>query len=327
MSNYVKKVGFGVAAVALPVIAGVAVWQIKEADDANNELLEKGFNYDDKALRHVDPALIGWEEVAQLQTHQDRPTCIAVAADGAVIVGGDGLVSIVGKTPATFAISGKATAIASDASGDIYIAIKDHIEVYSRGGERKAGWQSVSPQSHITSLALTGDTLWLADSGTRVGRVLAYSKAGERLREIAARNDKAGIKGISTPSPHMDLAVTADGNVWVANPGNHQMELYSPTGELLKSFGEAGTSIEQFLGCCNPSDFTLLADGRIVTGEKGVARVKLYADDGHLVSVIAPPTAFTSNRAGVDIAADSAGRVLVLEPGTSVIRLFAEKRQ
>ena len=83
--------------------------------------------------------------------------------------------------------------------------------------------------------------------------------------------------------------------------------------------------MEQFLGCCNPSDFALLSDGRIVTAEKGVPRVKVFKDDGHFQSVVATPDSFGDNRAGLHLAADADGRVLVLEPGTNSIRIFAAK--
>ena len=119
--------------------------------------------------------------------------------------------------------------------------------------------------------------------------------------------------------------MTPDGNLWVANPGRHQLELYTPAGELLRSFGQSGNAIDQFLGCCNPSDFALLSDGRIVTAEKGVPRVKVFKDDGHLQTVVAGPDSFGDNRAGLDIATDSAGRILILEPGTASIRVFAAK--
>jgi hypothetical protein len=104
------------------------------------------------------------------------------------------------------------------------------------------------------------------------------------------------------------------------------LELYSPAGELLGSFGQSGTGIEQFVGCCNPSDFTLLSDGRIVTAEKGIARVKVYQPDGHFVSVVAGPDSFSGNRQGLGLAADANGHVLVLEPGTNRIKMFAEKQ-
>jgi len=59
-----------------------------------------------------------------------------------------------------------------------------------------------------------------------------------------------------------------------------------------------------------------------VTGEKGMARVKLYKPDGHFDCVVATPHAFAQNMLGLDVATDSAGRVYVLEPGSRQVRIF-----
>ncbi len=328
-SSAVKRFGVGAAIVALPVAAAVTVWELKQQDDANNDELERGFKYDDAALRQVDPALIAWKEAGQIQTGMSKPTCIAVLPDGRLLVGGDQAAKVLdagGRELLSFPIAGQATAIAGSRSGDIYVALKDHIEVHGPDGVKRAQWGSVGAGGHISSIAVGEKAIYVADSGLRFGRALIYGFDGSSQGELAKARSADGVPGIITPSPHMDIAVASDGNIWVANPGRHQLELYSPTGELQRAFGQGGTGIDQFLGCCNPSDFALLSDGRIVTAEKGVPRIKLYKDDGHFVNVVAAPASFGGNRAGLDIAADGSGNVLVLEPGTSTIRVFAENK-
>ena len=323
-----RKLGIGLAVVALPVAAAMTVWELKQRDDASNDELERGFRYDDAAMRQVDPALIGYHEVSQIQTGMQKPACIAMGADGKLYVAAKELVKVFdsgGQAVRSFAISGEPTAIAADVAGQVYVALRYHVEVFGVDGARKASWSGLGPTAHISSVAVGHDRVYVADSGQRAGRVLAYALDGSSAGELAKADAKGGVPGIITPSSHMDVAVAADGNVWVANPGRHQLELYSPAGELLRSFGQSGTAIDQFLGCCNPSDFALLSDGRIVTAEKGVPRVKVFRDDGHFQNVVAAPASFGDNRAGLDVVTDSTGRVLVLEPGTSAIRVFAEK--
>lgn len=324
----VRKIGIGLAVVALPVAAAVGLWEFKQRDDASNDELERGFKYDDAAMRQIDPALIGYAQVAQIQTGMQKPTCISLGTDGKLYVAGKELVKVLdltGKELRSFAITGEATAVTADAVGRVYVGLRDHVEVFSSDGTRAATWSTVGPTSHISSIAVSRDRVYVADSGQRFGRALVYALDGSSAGELAKADAKAGIPGIITPSSHMDVAVTPDGNIWVANPGRHQLELYTPAGELLRSFGQSGNAIDQFLGCCNPSDFALLSDGRIVTAEKGVPRVKVFKDDGHFQSVVATPDSFGDNRAGLDIAADSAGRILILEPGTSSVRIFAAK--
>jgi hypothetical protein len=126
------------------------------------------------------------------------------------------------------------------------------------------------------------------------------------------------------PSPHMDVAVAADGTVWIANPGNHRVEGYNREGQLQKVWGRFGTQVDAFFGCCNPSDFALLSDGSFVTAEKGLARVKQYDSDGKFQCVVATPQAFAENMMGLDVATDSTGKLYVLEPGTKVVRVFGK---
>ena len=323
-----RKFGIGLALVALPVAAAVTVWQLKQDQDKNNDELERGFKYDDTALRQIDPKLIGYHEVGKLSAGMAKPTCMGIGPAGQIYIAGDRLAKVLDSRGAeilSFPLDGEATCIAAGLAGDIYIGVGSHVQVYHSDGKFKASWVSLGVGSQISSIAVGEKSIYVADSGSRVGHLVVFDLDGNRTGELAKENPKAGIAGIITPSTHMNGAVSADGNIWVANPGRHQLEQYSPAGELLKSLGQSGTGIEQFLGCCNPSDFALLSDGRIVTAEKGVPRVKVYKDDGHLVSVVAGPDNFGANRQGINLAGDAQGRVLVLEPGTSDIRIFAEK--
>ena len=70
-----------------------------------------------------------------------------------------------------------------------------------------------------------------------------------------------------------------------------------------------------------------------MTAEKGICRVKVYSEDGRFESVVAGPESF----AGLDgesgssetehapcVAIDSKGRVLILDPAGSKVRVFKE---
>ena len=71
-----------------------------------------------------------------------------------------------------------------------------------------------------------------------------------------------------------------------------------------------------------------------MTAEKGIPRVKVYSADGQFESVVAgpeqflpTPTASSETRPEhrlkvLDVAADSKGRVLVLDPNARNVRIF-----
>ena len=75
-----------------------------------------------------------------------------------------------------------------------------------------------------------------------------------------------------------------------------------------------------FFGCCNPAQLAVLPDGRFVTAEKGIPRVKIYARDGSFQTVVAGPSQLTDTPA--DLAADRHGRVLVLDGRAAKVRVF-----
>ena len=94
--------------------------------------------------------------------------------------------------------------------------------------------------------------------------------------------------------------------------------------------------MSRFQGCCNPTQFVLLDDGSVVTSEKGLPRVKVLDKAGALTSVVAGPELFLPLRCPtadctkgktLDLAVDSHGRILVLDPSSSTVRIFTKKKE
>ena len=61
-----------------------------------------------------------------------------------------------------------------------------------------------------------------------------------------------------------------------------------------------------------------------MTAEKGLVRIKLYNPAGNLLGVVAGPRDFPDGIVGLDVAADSKGRILVLDPVAAVVRVYVE---
>ena len=96
--------------------------------------------------------------------------------------------------------------------------------------------------------------------------------------------------------------------------------------------------ITGFCGCCNPINLALLPDGRYVTCEKGLPRVKIYSERGEFESVVAGAESFPENaracaskglgdctQGGLDVVADSRGRIYILDFVTSEVRVMQRK--
>ncbi len=55
--------------------------------------------------------------------------------------------------------------------------------------------------------------------------------------------------------------------------------------------------------------------------------MKVYSAEGELLSVVVPPEEFARSTVGIDLAIDPSGRVAVLDPHRSNIRIYQETVQ
>lgn len=319
-----RKIGLTVAMVAAPVGAYALYQHLEDATEKKNSDLEKSFAYDLSAMKQIDPALIKYREVRQIDPAMSNPQAIAIDAQGNLLVAGGKQVrrlSATGMPMGEFVAVGEVVCITPGSDGRVFVGLIDHVEVYSGEGKLLANWQAFSPRSRLTSIAVASNgDVFVADQGNE--RVWRCDGNGKVINEIGRADAARGYEGLRVPSPHMDLAIGADGLLWVANPGRHRLEAYSPDGTLERYWGDFGTVIESFPGCCNPADFVLMVDGSFITAEKGVARVKRYLNDGRFESVVAAPAAFSENMTGLDLAGGADGLVYVLERGARQVRVF-----
>ncbi len=305
-----KFFGVGLGALTAAGLAGC-----DRPQRAEKPPLDARFTYDISRYEHTDPSLLLYEETNRFATGFAEPKCLAVAGD-TILVGGD-------KSLKTFDNDGKqlrardlpAPPHAIAATG--LIAFRDHFE----------GGQPLGENVHLTAIAQSGDNVYVADAGHR--EVLRCNAGGVILSRI---------KGFVVPSPYFDLHIGPDGLLWVVNPGKHRIEAYTLDGQYETGWGETAMNVEGFCGCCNPAYVTRLPDGRFVTSEKGLTRVKVYDVKGRFEGVVAGPEQLVKNRDlarracancqvgfGMPIAADSRGRVLVLDPVTKDVRIFTPK--
>ncbi|MEI8196643.1 MAG: hypothetical protein WCI73_12095 [Phycisphaerae bacterium] len=343
-----------VPAVALvAAAAGVAGgWYLHDLGRSRDQAVLANAQYDDSSARQVDAKLLTWREVGSINTKLANVKGMALLAEGGVAVVGErtlriwwpGIVKrLIESGNATtepfqsIALSAPPTAVAVGSSGIYYVAERDRVELFEPTGQRLSTSFSLPKDAAgntpwITCIAVTDQAVYLADAGRRV--VVQMDHAGHTVAEFGRKDESKHAPGLIVPSPHLDVAVIepstpgGEPTIWISNPGRHQLEAYNPQGDLLESWGKAGTSIDLFTGCCNPTDFALLKDGRFVTAEKGTPRVKIYSADGQFESVVAGPDTFgldPAAAAGVDVAVDRRNRIWVMDPARRVVRVYEPK--
>ena len=308
---------------------------------AEKPRLDAHFVYDISAFEHTDPALLLYSEVSQIPTGMQEPKCIAIGPNDTLFIGGDQAVKIFSKdgTPQTvIALPAKPNALAPAEQGRLLVALKDHIEAYDLTGKLLFKGESLGAQAVLTGVALMGENIFVADAGNReIVRCDANGKILGRFGRIGAKD---GTPGFLIPSPYFHVLAGSEGVIWVNNPGRHHLEAYTPDGKFETAWGQPGMNVEGFCGCCNPVAFARLPNGRFVTSEKGLNRIKIYDAQGKFIGVVAGPEQLIKDRElarkacadcqvgfGYDVACDSQGRVLALDPVTRAVRIFAPKQK
>jgi sugar lactone lactonase YvrE len=204
--------------------------------------------------------------------------------------------------------------------GRVYVGSPDRIDVYDDGGAHVTGFTAgeTGTPADVTAIAVVGTDILVADASARVIR--RYGVEG-KPRGLIGNQNKTG--GFILPNRSLDIGVDASGTVYATDTGRHQVTAWALDGSPLGKFGRFGMSApEDFVGCCNPVNLALTPDGKVVTGEKMVARVKVYDPDGTLLAVIGPEH-FDPSTTHIHLAVDSRGRILAADPVRREVKIFS----
>jgi sugar lactone lactonase YvrE len=286
------------------------------------------YAYDLKSLSAGDSSRIMYTETQQFGTGLTAIHGIALDhADRIYVCGENGfeIYDPAGKIVSKSDLEGTVSCIFVDQGGRIYLGMQDHVEIFDHSGRQMMKWKTCGDNAIITSIAVTGRNVYVADAGNKV--VYHYDLSGNLVQKTGEKDPARGIPGFVIPSPYFDLGIGSAGELWVVNPGRHQFEQYNDGGDLISSWGISSMTLEGFCGCCNPSNFAFLSDGSFVTAEKGIERIKVYGPDGAFKCLVAGPDAFIEGTRGIDVAVDSKDRIFALDPEKKLIRIFSLNKQ
>jgi hypothetical protein len=330
MTNNTKQssrrafLGCGSARLALAAGASLLLARPGRAADRGRN----PFAYDVERYRRTDPALVAYDRVKHFPSPRPEPRRVGIGPDDRLHLAAGNAIAVLdgeGRVTSEIRCGGVVHALAVSAEGTVYAGLRDHLEVFDPKGKRLAAWATPEGRPFLTGLAVGESDVFVADAGNRV--VWRHDLAGNRLGTIGRRDPDRNIPGIVLPSPVLDVAIGRDGLLRVNNAGRHRVELYTFDGGLELFWGRFSMAMEGFSGCCNPVGLALLEDGRTVTFEKGLPRVKIYEATGRFESVVAGTEMFADTGSaaaiarpddrvysGLDGVVDSAGRVIILDP-------------
>jgi hypothetical protein len=295
------------------------------------------FAYDLTHFSRTDPKLVAYEQTASWKCPHAEPRRISAGPDDRLYICAGNYVSVMsrdGLRGLEIALTDAARCVTVAQDGTAYVGLRDHIEVFDPKGQRKATWDSPGKKSWLTGLALSENDVFAADSGNRI--LLRYDKSGKFVSRIGEKNKDRDVPGFILPSPYLGVVIARDGLLRVNNPGRHRVETYTFNGDFEGAWGQPTAAISGFCGCCNPVGLALLPDGRFVTCEKGLPRVKVYSAEGQFESVVAGTESFPENakacsglndcvHGGLDAAVDSEGQVYILDFVAGDVRVMRRK--
>jgi len=288
--------------------------------------------YDLSAYERIDPDHILYRQSRQFPVELSRVQRLEHDGNGRILVAG-------GKTVAVFAVDGTALdriemtapihCLHALQDGRLVVGMKDRFSLLDGDGQILHTSEPLGQQSFLTAITSLGDDLFVADAGQR--EVMRCDLQG-RVRAFFGKRSRYDNPGFTVPSPYFDLATDPAGFLFIVNPGQLRVERFDPDGRFLGAWGGPGMNIDQFCGCCNPVYIHRMADGRLITSEKGLTRINLYDQEGNYLGTVAGGDQLIQDRSpvkrlGFDIVSDREKRIYALDPYQHRVRVFEPIRQ
>ncbi|MCA9185286.1 MAG: hypothetical protein R3E01_31690 [Pirellulaceae bacterium] len=331
--HIVVFIAAGCAAVAAVVLARHDPWKNAKDDLPDSFQLQVPEYYVPAAEE------IGYHEELTIPVTNDRVHAIAVGMSGDIYVGGNDLITVwdmTGNLLREWHVDGTTMALAAAGDDDktqVYVALEDRILQCDGTGQIVGTLADGDGKAVFTCVVAGPDGVFAADAAHRV--VYQWDADGTLRRTFSGTHADDEPSGFVVPSPQFDCVVS-DGMVHIVNPGKRQIESYSiSTGDLESVWGETGSGKAGFFGCCNPSHLALLSDGRFVTSEKGISRIKVHDVAGQFVAFVAGAEQLDvklgatldsqccSNPCTFDVAVAN-DCIYVLDPFEKKVRVFVE---
>jgi len=253
-----------------------------------------------------------------------RESLLDVGADhsGQVVALGDGHVRVFtagGENLRQWRAFDGAECLAVGPDGRVYVGGAGRVDVFDGAGQRAGGFSfgDAGKPASVSAVAVHGADILVADASARLIR--RFDASGRQLGLIG---DRGKTKTFMLPNGKLDVDIDAAGVVRATDSGRHQVTAWALDGTPIGRFGKFGMrDPADFVGCCNPINVATTPDGKVVTSEKMVARVKVFEPDGRLLAVIGTEH-FDPMCTQIPLAVDPTGRILAADPVRRLIRAF-----
>ena len=207
--------------------------------------------------------------------------------------------------------------VAVDGEDRVYLMCRgDHpVLIYDQKGKFLRSWGEgdFSYRTHGIYVAPNG-TIFCTDDGQHTVR--QFTPEGKLLMTLGTKNtpsdsgyDGKSLDSIRRGAPPFNrptnVAIGPKGDIYITDGyGNARVHMFSPTGQLKRSWGEPGKGPGQFH---LPHGIAVAADGRVFVCDREADRIQIFNPDGEFLSE------WTDTQRPTHLCFDSRGRAYVTE--------------
>ncbi len=222
---------------------------------------------------------------------------------------------------------GKPKGMGRDKDGNV-IVIEPHyqrINVFSTAGKLIEQWgehgtnagQLIMPRA----VAINSHGNFLIPEYTVVDRVQEFSPGGKKLFQVIGHT---GVENGLFDRPE-GICVDAADNIYVADSCNHRIQVFSPEGKWLRTFGKAGHGVGEL---SYPYDVRVDKTGLEFVCEFENSRIQVFDGKGQSLEIIGGPGAAVGEFSNpYAMALDSHGDLYVADSQNHRVQKFVRRQQ
>ena len=173
-----------------------------------------------------------------------------------------------------------------DLNGNLYVcdASLKQVLVYDRDGnfKRRLGEPDMFDRPAGLTVNPNGTRLYVVDTGgvtSNRHRVLVFDAwSGSLLHTISRRGQAEGELNLPR-----DATIDHEGNLYVVDGGNFRVQVFSPEGEYLRSFGTIGRQSGQF---SRPKGIAVDKQGNVYVVDTAFGNFQIFNSDGQLLMAV-----------------------------------------
>jgi sugar lactone lactonase YvrE len=122
--------------------------------------------------------------------------------------------------------------------------------------------------------------LYVADTGVDQIAVFDADPPFKYIRSIGTRSGKHDLTAPGDFSQPTNVAVDADGNLFVSDTWNNRIQVFDADGQFIRAFGKAGDGPGYF---ARPKGIAVDSDGHVWVADAMQDRVQVFTPEGHLL--------------------------------------------